>query len=98
MPLVAAGSEAAAAVPYPTGLHCPRLALGGLLRLIFVSADLEYSVILPRFPLLFFVQIKAQVCVADIVLHGLSPPFQAHISQRFVTFGSGADVINDGDS
>jgi len=24
---------------------------------------------------LFFVQIKAQVCVADIVLHGLSPPF-----------------------
>lgn len=52
MPLVAAGSEAAAAVPYPTGLHCPRLALGGLLRLIFVSADLEYSVILPRFPLL----------------------------------------------
>ncbi|MFZ2567381.1 MAG: hypothetical protein WAX15_10355, partial [Blautia wexlerae] len=23
----------------------------------------------------FFVQIKAQVCVADIVLHGLSPPF-----------------------
>ncbi len=52
MPLIAAGSEAAAAVPYPTGLHCPRLALGGLLRLIFVSADLEYSVILPRFPLL----------------------------------------------
>ena len=48
--------------------------------------------------LLFFVQIKTQVCVADIVLHGLSPPFQAHISQRFVTFGGGADVINDGDS
>ena len=46
----------------------------------------------------YFDQIKAQVCVADIVLHGLSPPFQAHISQRFVTFGSGADVINDCDS
>ena len=39
-----------------------------------------------------------QVGVADIVLHGLSPPFQAHISQRFVTFGGGADVINDCDS
>ena len=24
---------------------------------------------------MFFVQIKAQVCVTDIVLHGLSPPF-----------------------
>ena len=31
------------------------------------------------FPLLLFVQIKAQVCVADIVLHGLSPPFQVHL-------------------
>ena len=40
----------------------------------------------------------SQVCVADIVLHDLSPPFQAHISQRFITFGGGTDVINDGDS
>ena len=33
------------------------------------------------FPLLLFVQIKSQVCIANIVLHGLSPPFQVHLQQ-----------------
>ena len=35
---------------------------------------------------------------AGLPLHGLSPPFQAHISQRFITFGSGTDIIKDGNS
>ena len=40
VPLVAAGSKGAVAVPFPTGSHPPRFALGGKRQLVFFIADL----------------------------------------------------------